>query len=177
MLNFRRLHQAFLVELKQLTGLWDQHLNKICVFCRREKTGGVRSCITFKQGHGRKIQLFISLLYLSDRSKTQPSLTAALNHPAFFTGIIIPVIADPLFCTASKGFTFCNKNPRNSLEQNELGFTSHPARHTYLHFHKATNKLDKAISESQNQLGWRRSPRSCPTYGRSKREGETGTFM
>lgn len=152
-------------------------LNKICVFCRREKTGRVRSCITFKQDHGRKIQLFLSLLYLSDRSKTQASLTAALNHPAFFTEIIIPVIADPLFCTASKGFTFWNINPRNSLEQNELGFTGHPARHTYLHFHKTTNKLDKAITEPQNQLCWKRPPRSSPTYERSKREGETSTFM
>lgn len=111
-----------------------------------------RRSITFKQGHGRKIQLFLSLLYPSDRSKTQYSLTAALNHPAFFTGIITPIIADPLFCTASKGFAFCNINPRNGLEQNELGSTSHPARHTYLCFHKTTNKLDKAITETQNQL-------------------------
>lgn len=65
--NFRRLHQAFLVKLKLLTGLWDQHLNKICVFCRGEKARGVGSCITFKQGHWRKIQLFLSLLYLSDK--------------------------------------------------------------------------------------------------------------
>lgn len=155
--NFR-LHQAFLVKLKLLTGLWDQHLNKIRVFCRREKARAVRTCITFKQGHERKIQLFLSLLFLSDRSKTQPSLTAALNHPAFFTGIITPIIADPLFCTASKGFTFCNINPRNGLQQNELGFTSHPPRHTYLRFQKATNKLDKAITESQNQLCWKKPP-------------------
>lgn len=152
--NFRRLHQAFLVELKLLTqlqgGRWRraQLLTKSCVFCRKEKAGGGRSCITFKWGHGSKIWLFLSLLYLSDRFKTQPSLTAALNNPAFFTEIITPRIAELLLCAASKGFTFCNVNSRNGLEQNELGFTSQPARCTYLRFHKAT-KLDEDRNERE----------------------------
>lgn len=124
-----------------------QFLTKSCIFCRRREKAEGRSYITFKWGHGSKIWLFLSLIYLTARSKPDPSLTAALNHPAFFTEIITPIIAEPLLCIASKGFTFCNVNSRNGLEQNELCFTSQPARRKYLHFHKATNELDKDRSE------------------------------
>lgn len=86
--------------------------------------------------------LFLRLLYLSEMSKMQHCLTAALNRPTFFIEIITPIIAEPLLCAASKCFTLCNINSRNGLEQNELHFTHQLARCTYLSFHSAANKLD-----------------------------------
>lgn len=64
------------------------------------------------------------------------------------------MIAEPLLCTASKGFTFCNVNSRNGLDQNESGFTSQPARCMYLRFHNTTNKLDKDRARGQNHYAY-----------------------